>query len=54
LGNFNIIGEVNNTAFDPQADIVITTILSDTTSNTIIGNHSAFSSIGMRHGESSL
>jgi len=54
LGNFHIIGEVNNTALDPQRDIVITTILSNTTSNTIIGNHSAFSSIGtLRHGESS-
>ncbi|HKU82726.1 MAG TPA: hypothetical protein VJP58_01680 [Candidatus Nitrosocosmicus sp.] len=54
LGNFHVIGEVNNTAFDPQRDIVITTILSNTTSNTIIGNHSAFSSIGtLRHGESS-
>ena len=54
LGNFHVIGEVNNTAFDPQTDIVITTILSNTTTNTIIGNHSAFSSIGtLRHGESS-
>lgn len=54
LGNFHVIGEVNNTAFDPQTDIVITTILSNTTINTIIGNHSAFSSIGtLRHGESS-
>ena len=54
LGNFHVIGEVNNTALDPQRDIVITTILSNTTSNTIIGNHSAFSSIGtLRHGESS-
>ena len=53
LGNFHIIGEVNNTALDPQRDIVITTILSNTTSNTIIGNDSAFSSIGtLRHGES--
>ena len=54
LGNFHVMGEVNNTAFDPQTDIVITTILSNTTINTIIGNHSAFSSIGtLRHGESS-
>ena len=54
LGNFHVIGEVNNTAFDPQTDIVITTILSNTTNKTIVGNHSAFSSIGtLRHGESS-
>ena len=54
LGNFHVIGEVNNTAFDPQTNIVITTILSNTTNNTIVGNHSAFSSIGtLRHGESS-
>ena len=54
LGNFHVIGEVNNTALDPQTDIVITTILSNTTNNSIVGNHSAFSSIGtLRHGESS-
>ena len=54
LGNFHVIGEVNNTAFGPQTDIVITTILSNTTNNSIVGNHSAFSSIGtLRHGESS-
>ena len=54
LGNFHVIGEVNNTSFDPQTNIVITTILSNTTNNTIVGNHSAFSSIGtLRHGESS-
>jgi hypothetical protein len=54
LGNFHVIGEVNNTAFDPQTNIVITTILSNTTNNTIVSNHSAFSSIGtLRHGESS-
>ncbi|TVP40057.1 hypothetical protein NARC_100119 [Candidatus Nitrosocosmicus arcticus] len=45
FGNFHVIGEVNNTSFDPQTDIVITTILSDTTNNVIVGNHSAFSSI---------
>ncbi|WP_144732357.1 hypothetical protein [Candidatus Nitrosocosmicus arcticus] len=45
LGNFHVIGEVNNTSFDPQTDIVITTILSDTTNNVIVSNHSAFSSI---------
>jgi len=54
LGNFHVIGEVNNTSFDPQTNIIITTILSNTTNNIIVGNHSAFSSIGtLRHGESS-
>ena len=54
LGNFHIIGEVNNTSFDPQTNIVITTLLSNTTNNIIVGNHSAFSSVGtLRHGESS-
>jgi len=54
LGNFHVIGEVNNTAFDPQTDIVITTILSNTTNKTIVGNHSTFTSIRtLRHGESS-
>ncbi|TVP40946.1 hypothetical protein [Candidatus Nitrosocosmicus arcticus] len=54
LGNFHIIGEVNNTSLDPQTNIVITTLLSNTTNNIIVGNYSAFSSIGtLRHGESS-
>ncbi|WP_458745804.1 hypothetical protein [Candidatus Nitrosocosmicus sp. T] len=52
FGNFHVIGEVNNTSSDPQTNILITTILSDTTNNAIIGNHSAFSSIGtLRSGE---
>ncbi len=52
FGNFHVIGEVNNTSFDPQTNILITTILSDTTNNVIVGNHSAFSSIGtLRSGE---
>ncbi len=52
FGNFHVIGEVNNTSFDPQTNILITTILSDTTNNVIVGNHSAFSSIGtLRPGE---
>jgi len=52
LGNFHVIGEVNNTSFDPQTNIIITTILSNTTNNIIVGNHSAFSSIGtLRTGE---
>jgi hypothetical protein len=52
LGNFHIIGEVNNTSTDPQTDILVTTTLSNTTNNVIVGNHSAFSSIGtLRSGE---
>ena len=55
FGNFHVIGEVNNTSSDPQTNILITTILSDTTNNNnaiIVGNHSAFSSIGtLRSGE---
>jgi hypothetical protein len=53
FGNFHIIGEVNNTSTQSQTDIVITALLSDTTSNnTVIGNHSAFTSIGtLRTGE---
>ena len=54
-GNFHVIGEVNNTSSDPQTNILITTILSDTTNNNnaiVVGNHSAFSSIGtLRSGE---
>ena len=46
LGNFHIIGEVNNTSVQPQTNIVVTAILSDTTTNSIVGNHSAFTSIG--------
>ncbi|MDN5847573.1 MAG: hypothetical protein L0H53_15015, partial [Candidatus Nitrosocosmicus sp.] len=51
FGNFHIIGEVNNTSFDPQTNIIVTTILLNS-SNNIVGNHSAFSSIGtLRPGE---
>ncbi|MDN5846476.1 MAG: hypothetical protein L0H53_09410 [Candidatus Nitrosocosmicus sp.] len=54
FGNFHIIGEVNNTSTQPQTNIVITAILSDTTNNNaiVVGNYSAFSSIGtLRSGE---
>ena len=52
LGNFHIIGEVNNTSTQPQNNIVITAILSDKTNNTVVGNHSSFSSIDtLRTGE---
>lgn len=45
FGNFHVIGEVNNTSIDPQTNILITTLLSDTNNNVLVGNHSAFSSI---------
>lgn len=45
LGNFHIIGEVNNTSTNSQTDIVVTAILSNTVNNSIVGNYSAFSSI---------
>ncbi|WP_458747314.1 hypothetical protein [Candidatus Nitrosocosmicus sp. T] len=52
FGNFHIIGEVNNTSTQPQNNIVITAILSDTNNNTVVGNHSSFSSIDtLRTGE---
>ena len=52
FGNFHIIGEVNNTSTQTQSNIVVTAILSDTTTNTIVGNYSAFSSIEtLRSGE---
>ncbi|MGD9673880.1 MAG: hypothetical protein AB7U98_10440 [Candidatus Nitrosocosmicus sp.] len=52
FGNFHIIGEVNNTSTQSQNNIAITAILSDTTNNAIVGNHSAFSSIEtLRPGE---
>ncbi|MDN5847546.1 MAG: hypothetical protein L0H53_14875 [Candidatus Nitrosocosmicus sp.] len=52
LGNFHFIGEVNNTSTQSQTDIVITGILSDTTNNAVIGNHSVFTSINtLRTGE---
>jgi hypothetical protein len=46
-GNFHIIGEVNNTSIQPQTNIIVTALLSDTTNNNnvIVGNHSAFTSI---------
>ncbi|MGD9674751.1 MAG: hypothetical protein AB7U98_14890 [Candidatus Nitrosocosmicus sp.] len=52
FGNFHIIGEVNNTSTQPQTNIVVAAILSDTTTNSIVGNYSAFSSIEtLRSGE---
>ena len=52
LGNFHIIGEVNNTSTKSQTDIVITAFLSDTTNNSLVGNYSAFTSIStLRSGE---
>ncbi|CAN5823268.1 hypothetical protein BH23THE1_BH23THE1_00320 [soil metagenome] len=52
LGNFHIIGEVNNTSTQSQNNIAITALLSDTTNNIVVGNHSAFTSIGtLRTGE---
>jgi len=45
LGNFHIIGEVNNTSTSSKTDIVVTAILSNTVNNSIVGNYSAFSSI---------
>ncbi len=47
FGNFHVIGEVNNTSIDPQTNIIITTLLSDTNNNVLVGNHSAFSSIDL-------
>jgi len=52
FGNFHIMGEVNNTSAQPQTNIVVTAILSDTTTDSIVGNYSAFSSIEtLRQGE---
>ena len=52
FGNFHVVGEVNNTSTDPQTNILVTTFLSDTNNNILVGNHSAFSSIGtLRQGE---
>ncbi|WP_148685707.1 hypothetical protein [Candidatus Nitrosocosmicus hydrocola] len=52
FGNFHVIGEVNNTSPQPQSNIAITAILSDTSNNLLVGNHSAFSSISnLRQGE---
>ncbi|MGD9534245.1 MAG: FxLYD domain-containing protein [Candidatus Nitrosocosmicus sp.] len=52
LGKFHIVGEVNNTSTQPQNNVEITAILSNTTNNVVIGNHSAFTSINtLRTGE---
>jgi hypothetical protein len=52
FGNFHIIGEVNNTSPDPQTNILITALMSDTNNNVLVGNYSAFSSIStLRQGE---
>ena len=31
LGNFHVIGEINNTSVDPQTNVMVTALLSDTT-----------------------
>lgn len=52
LGNFHVIGEVNNTSVNPQTNVMVTALLSDTNNNVLIGNYSAFSSINtLRPGE---
>ena len=52
FGNFHVIGEVNNTSINPQTNIVVTALLSDTNNNVLVGNHSSLSSIGtLRQGE---
>jgi len=52
LGNFHIIGEINNTSESPQTNVLVTALLSDTNNNVLIGNYSSFSSIGtLRQGE---
>jgi hypothetical protein len=45
FGSFHIIGEVNNTSPEPQTNILVTALLSDTNNNVLVGNYSAFSSI---------
>ena len=42
FGNFHVVGEVNNTSTDPQRNILVTTFLSDTNNNILVGNHSDF------------
>ena len=52
FGSFHVIGEVNNTSAEPQTNILVTTLLSDTNNNVLVGNYSAFSSIStLRQGE---
>ncbi|HEU5119671.1 MAG TPA: hypothetical protein VFT71_01680 [Candidatus Nitrosocosmicus sp.] len=52
FGNFHIIGEVNNTSPDPQTNVLVTALMSDTNNNVLVGNYSAFSSIStLRQGE---
>ena len=45
FGSFHIIGEVNNTSPEPQTNILVTTLLSDTNNNLLVGNYSEFTSI---------
>ncbi len=52
LGNFHILGEVNNTSTQSQTNIAITALLSNATNNIVVGNYSAFTSIeNLRTGE---
>ena len=45
FGSFHIIGEVNNTSPEPQTNILVTALLSDTNNNLLVGNYSEFTSI---------
>lgn len=45
FGSFHIVGEVNNTSLEPQTNILVTALLSDTNNNILVGNYSEFSSI---------
>ncbi|CAN5838564.1 hypothetical protein BH23THE1_BH23THE1_30590 [soil metagenome] len=52
FGNFHIVGEVNNTSFQPQINVIAGALLYNLTTNELVGNYSAFTSLEiLRSGE---
>lgn len=52
IGNFHLVGEVNNTSFQPQTNVIVGALLYNLTTNELVGNYSAFTSLEvLRSGE---
>jgi hypothetical protein len=52
FGSLHIVGEVNNTSFDPQTNVIVGTLFYNLTTNELVGNYSAFTSMEtLRTGE---
>jgi hypothetical protein len=52
FGNLHVIGEVNNTSFAPQTNVIVGALFFNLTTNDLVGNYSAFTSLEtLRPGE---